>query len=268
MKVACLVPVDHFHAPLVLSALARLEGVRLLAILTPKIPGKGSILSKMLRLLGESGTGYLSAMAWMKLGFLIHSRAEAWLGRPAEQRRYMSVRDVVEAWEIPSRFVRDVNGPEAEAALGEFSPDLILSIFFNQIIRNRVIRLAPQALNVHPSRLPAYRGVSPAFWILKNGERTGGASVHRLTEEVDGGEILLREEVPVEPGDTIFSLYRRSAAAAAGLLSENLGPLVRGEVGPLPLEGEGPTSFGKITPAAMGEFRRTGRRFCRLLRPL
>lgn len=268
MKVACFLPEDHFHAPVVLSALARIEGIRLLALLTPKIPGRGFILPRLWGIVRESGFPYLGSMIWQKAGFLLHSRLEAWRGRPPGERQFMNVRAVVKDREIPSHRLPDVNGPEAEEILREFSPDLILSVFFNQIVRRRIRGLAPQALNVHPSLLPTYRGVSPVFWILKNREPRGGATVHRLTDEVDQGEILLRTELPVRDGESLFGLYRRSAHGAAALLSENLGAILRGEISPVPVDSETPSKFGKITPRAMQEFRAAGCRFFRLFSPL
>ena len=69
-------------------------------------------------------------------------------------------------------------------------------------------------INIHPSLLPAYGG--PGMYglrvheaVLAAGEEVTGATVHLVTDEVDGGPILCQAEVKVEPGDTPQSLQAR-----------------------------------------------------------
>ncbi|MBN9300010.1 MAG: hypothetical protein J0I41_23615 [Filimonas sp.] len=57
-------------------------------------------------------------------------------------------------------------------------------------------------INFHFGLLPKYKGTDPVFWQLKNMEQKGGISVHRMTEEIDEGPILLIDELPVIPGET------------------------------------------------------------------
>ena len=53
--------------------------------------------------------------------------------------------------------------------------------------------------NIHPGKLPQYRGASPVFWQLKNGEGTLGISIHLLNESYDAGEIVWNKEIKNEP---------------------------------------------------------------------
>jgi len=53
--------------------------------------------------------------------------------------------------------------------------------------------------NIHPGKLPQYRGASPIFWQLKNGEETVGLSIHFLNESYDAGEIVWSREIKNEP---------------------------------------------------------------------
>lgn len=73
---------------------------------------------------------------------------------------------------------------------------------------------AGRMINIHPSLLPAYGG--PGMYglrvheaVLAAGEEVTGATVHLVTDEVDGGPILCQAEVKVEPGDTPQSLQAR-----------------------------------------------------------
>jgi phosphoribosylglycinamide formyltransferase-1 len=82
----------------------------------------------------------------------------------------------------------------------------LLSPQFVENWRGRVV-------NIHPSLLPAYRGLDTHARALAAGETVSGCSVHVVTEELDAGEILARSEVPIEAGDTPATLEARVLAA-------------------------------------------------------
>jgi phosphoribosylglycinamide formyltransferase-1 len=68
---------------------------------------------------------------------------------------------------------------------------------------------AGRVLNVHPSLLPAFPGLSPHRQVLEHGVRISGATVHFVDADVDTGPIVLQAAVPVEPGDTEATLAAR-----------------------------------------------------------
>lgn len=80
-----------------------------------------------------------------------------------------------------------------------------------------VARWAGRILNIHPSLLPAYKGLATHARALAAGEAVAGCSVHLVTDELDAGEVLGRTEVPVLPGDTPETLATRVLAAEHAL---------------------------------------------------
>jgi len=64
-------------------------------------------------------------------------------------------------------------------------------------------------LNIHPSLLPAYKGLHTHERAIADGAKVHGCSVHLVTPELDGGPVLLQAEVPVLPHDTPDSLSAR-----------------------------------------------------------
>ena len=64
-------------------------------------------------------------------------------------------------------------------------------------------------LNIHPSLLPAYKGLHTHERVLADGAKVAGCSVHLVTPELDGGPVLLQAEVPVLPDDTPDTLAAR-----------------------------------------------------------
>jgi len=93
-----------------------------------------------------------------------------------------------------------------------FAPDLVVLAGFMRILsRGFVQHYAGRLLNIHPSLLPDYRGTRTHERVLEAGETQHGVSVHFVTEELDGGPVILQAVVPVEPADTRDLLAARIA---------------------------------------------------------
>lgn len=124
---------------------------------------------------------------------------------------------------IPVHRTRDVNDAASAAFVASLAPDLIVSAFFNQRIAEATVRLARcGAVNIHPSPLPAFRGVDPVFYARLRGAETLGVTVHRVTPELDAGGILAQEIRPLDPASSVLratvSLYARGAELLVGAL--------------------------------------------------
>ncbi len=86
--------------------------------------------------------------------------------------------------------------------LNPFSPDLIILAGFMRILSARFISSYPnRILNIHPSLLPKFKGTNTHQRVINAGEVEHGASVHLVSEQLDGGPIILQFRVTVEPGD-------------------------------------------------------------------
>jgi phosphoribosylglycinamide formyltransferase-1 len=96
----------------------------------------------------------------------------------------------------------------------------ILSPWFVEQWRGRI-------LNIHPSLLPKYRGLDTHRRAIDAGDAVAGCSVHIVTEELDGGEVLGQAEVPIESGDTPANLEQRVLAAEHRLYPRILSEFVR-----------------------------------------
>lgn len=102
---------------------------------------------------------------------------------------------------------KDINSAESLAFLRAANPDLILCAHFNQLLKAEVLALPKLAcLNIHPSLLPAFKGVDPAFYALLKHARETGVTVHLQDEDFDHGAILEQTKLGIRPADTLFSL--------------------------------------------------------------
>ncbi|HEY5621031.1 MAG TPA: methionyl-tRNA formyltransferase [Pontiella sp.] len=112
-----------------------------------------------------------------------------------------------------------VGSEESVQALSVLLPDLFVVVAYGQYIPSRVIELAPQeAINVHPSLLPKYRGSAPIQWALLNGDEETGVSIIYLAPKMDAGDILRQETWPIESSDTSATLHDKLSVLGAGLL--------------------------------------------------
>ena len=96
------------------------------------------------------------------------------------------------------------------SALNAAEVDLIALAGFMRIIPTDFFeRWRGRILNIHPSLLPKYKGLGTHDAVLSAGDRSTGATVHLVTDELDSGEILGQVEVAVLPGDDAEMLAER-----------------------------------------------------------
>ena len=81
-------------------------------------------------------------------------------------------------YSFPVINTNNINSKKTIEIIKGLKPDLIFSIYFNQIIKEELLTIPSYGLvNIHPSYLPEYRGVGPTFWVLANNEKIGRAHV-------------------------------------------------------------------------------------------
>ena len=85
--------------------------------------------------------------------------------------------------------------------------DLIVLAGYMRVLKNPSNFPCP-IINIHPSLLPKYKGLHAIEQALDSGDDVTGVSVHYVNEELDGGEIILQQEVPILPDDDIKSLTK------------------------------------------------------------
>ncbi len=124
--------------------------------------------------------------------------------------------------DIPAVFIphrgktREEFDNEMTAVLKNNQIDLILLIGFMRILSSEFcLEWQDRLLNVHPSLLPKYGGrvdTSVHEEVLKNGDAVTGCTIHFVTEDVDGGPILIQKKCDVVQNDTIDSLKTKVQA--------------------------------------------------------
>ncbi|HEY5790588.1 MAG TPA: phosphoribosylglycinamide formyltransferase [Gammaproteobacteria bacterium] len=96
------------------------------------------------------------------------------------------------------------------ALVDSFAPRLVLLAGFMRVLTPAFVQhYRGRMLNIHPSLLPAYPGLHTHARVLAAGDPEHGASIHYVTDEVDGGPVFLQARVPVQPGDSAARLAAR-----------------------------------------------------------
>lgn len=94
------------------------------------------------------------------------------------------------------------------AKINEYEPDLTVLAGFMRIL-TPIFTDNVKAINIHPSFLPFFKGKDAIKRSFESGDCEGGVSVHFVTGEMDSGEIISQERIPILPNDTLQSFEAR-----------------------------------------------------------
>ena len=146
------------------------------------------------------GAGKLDA----KVSVVISNRADSYILERAQKHNTPNV------FINHKKRIREEFDSEMTNVLKEHNVDLILLIGFMRILSSTFCRnWSGRILNVHPSLLPKYAGgmdTNVHEEVLKNNDKETGCTIHLVTDEVDGGPIIIQKKCKVDSNDTIDSL--------------------------------------------------------------
>ncbi|WP_421419525.1 phosphoribosylglycinamide formyltransferase [Pseudoalteromonas lipolytica] len=105
---------------------------------------------------------------------------------------------------------REAYDAELMDIIDSFEPNLVVLAGFMRILTpNLVQKFKGKMLNIHPSLLPKYQGLNTHQRAIDAKDDVHGVSVHFVTEELDGGPVVLQAKVPVLENDTAETLAQR-----------------------------------------------------------
>jgi methionyl-tRNA formyltransferase len=123
--------------------------------------------------------------------------------------------------------------PAACAAFGDrlkgVGADVFLISSYSMILPRDYWRIPPLGtVNVHGALLPEYRGANGINWVLVNGERETGATIHFIDDGVDTGDIILRRRLAIAGDDTAWTLREKLSQVWPTMVSEVMAMLASG----------------------------------------
>ncbi len=117
-----------------------------------------------------------------------------------------SIHTLAKTHHIPLLDTADINDQAGQQFVVSLDTDYLLSAHFNQLFKTNILTLpAIAALNIHPSLLPAYRGVDPVFYAMLHDEKHLGVSLHLLDEQFDTGHIASQAKIIRDPQHSLLA---------------------------------------------------------------
>ena len=94
--------------------------------------------------------------------------------------------------------------------LKKYNIDLLCLAGFMKILSGNFIKkFSKPILNIHPSLLPKYKGLNTHERAIKNKDKFAGASIHKVTEKLDSGKVILQKKVKILKSDNVRSLEKK-----------------------------------------------------------
>jgi len=132
-------------------------------------------------------------------------------------------------WQVPA--IVSSHPADFAGAVVQQQPDLVLSFAYPHLVDDRTIGAARvAALNVHPGRLPQYRGANP-FWAIYRQEPQITITVHRLAHGFDIGAVMATEDLLVGESPTPESLFASMLECVPRVLDAAVSAVLAGEAG-------------------------------------
>ncbi len=88
--------------------------------------------------------------------------------------------------------------------------------------------------NLHAALLPQYRGAAPLNWAVINGEKETGATTFFLKQEIDTGDMILQERLPIGDDENVGSVHDRLMTMGAGLVLRTVDLIIEGKAQRIP----------------------------------
>ncbi len=168
--------------------------------------------------------------------------------------QFTPVKEVAVEAGIPVLQPKKVREESVVEELRTYAPDVIVVVAFGQLIPKSILEMPKYGcVNVHASLLPKYRGAAPIQWAVIDGEEKSGVTTMQMDEGLDTGDMLLTEEVVLDPEETGGSLFDKLSQVGAQLLLKTLKALEEGTVTPRKQPEESTTAYAAMLNKKMGE---------------
>jgi methionyl-tRNA formyltransferase len=168
---------------------------------------------------------------------------------PHEEIWWRSCAELTKRNSIPV-YSPDAIDAEVTSRVAALKPDVIYSVYYRFLLPDALLKSARLgAFNLHGSLLPKYRGRAPVNWVIVNGEREAGLTLHHMVARADAGDIVAQRACTIDDSDTALTLYRKLVPLGAEILRENHPLIISGRAPRIKQDLEAGSYFGRRGPA-------------------
>ena len=126
-----------------------------------------------------------------------------------------SLKGIARKHNIPYLYSEDINSDETLSFCIGQNANVAISFQHQKIKNSTVLSFDHGFFNIHPSKLPKYRGVKPIHWAALSDDKHFSVSLHTVGPEYDTGEIWLKKTLPLNKSFSMYNHYHSSHLAAA-----------------------------------------------------
>lgn len=121
----------------------------------------------------------------------------------------------------PDLSCKGMNSYDFITLLQKMKPDVVLVGSWGEILKKHILEQdAPIIINCHPSKLPAHRGANPYSSVIRQQEQETGVTFHRMSTEIDAGDIILQRIIPLSGLEDGGSVRDKCASTAQEMIAE------------------------------------------------
>jgi len=137
---------------------------------------------------------------------------------------------VIRAHELDIPIFSDISPAAIAALVSDLKPDGVIVSSYNRILKPELLAQCP-FVNVHYAPLPKYRGRANVNWALINDEPWAGITIHEMVPDLDAGNILFQQLIPIRDHDTVADLYEKLNALQREHLADTIIRFLNGHQG-------------------------------------
>ena len=187
---------DMFYVPLLLEDLIRKHKKDISHIYISKsFLSINKIIKKMNFFLKNNYPFCISIKDWLNF-FILHFKLRL---KSVIKNKPKNVSEFFSNIGIKNSYVNKVNIESFYKLLKDDMPDIIILACFDKIVSKELCKIAKYGtFNVHLGKLPEYKGGLSAFWVLRFQDKIAGASIHKVTPEIDSGPLIAEKHFYID----------------------------------------------------------------------
>ncbi|TWT40873.1 Bifunctional polymyxin resistance protein ArnA [Phycisphaerae bacterium RAS1] len=181
--------------------------------ITTRLPSQRSNIIGVWRMFLRSGWAYTKFKLLTNRLLPMRLRGKGLCPTVAEYLRHVgSPAEVIDA--------ADINEPAIVERVRGFAPEILLSFSATTRFQDQLVEVPSRAaVNAHYALLPAYAGLSPYFWYLRNGESESGVTLHQIASRLDAGPIIEQRRFAMAGLRTVLGVLRKQMALVSPMLN-------------------------------------------------
>lgn len=214
IKVILLYSSGHLGSSIVLNKLMQVQNIEIVGLVKAKAVSisKPQVLQKKYTKFGPS---FCFLLAWQKIiqtvAFTLSKFTPENKARLKQSYEFSDKLDIHEC--------TDINSQETHTFISKHQPDILISAFFPQILKNETINIPKiGVLNLHPGLLPEFKGAMSYLHVLEQKKKKAGVTIHWMDEGIDTGEIISQKSFKIKNYDTQETIMVKSAYIGCKLL--------------------------------------------------